>query len=115
MVRAVLFITAKPGHGDELERVWQTIAETVRAAPGCVRQTLVREPAEPESFAIMSDWSSREAFGRFERSPQQDELTAPIRALRESARMVVYDLVAHVEGEDADAGTDDGVRDDQAR
>jgi quinol monooxygenase YgiN len=114
VVRAVLFVTVKHGRGDELVRVWQTIAGAVRATPGCVRQTLVREPGESASFAIMSDWTSREAFGRFERSPEQDELTAPIRALRESARMVVYDLIVNVEGEDADARTNDGVRDDQA-
>ena len=46
---------------------------------------------------ITSDWENREAFAQFERSPGQDALTAPLRELRESTRMVVYDVVADVE------------------
>jgi hypothetical protein len=48
---------------------------------------------------LTTDWESREAFGRFERSPEQDALTAPLRALRESARMTILNLVAHVDRE----------------
>jgi hypothetical protein len=47
---------------------------------------------------ITTDWDSRETFQNFERSPEQDALTAPLRALRESARMTVQELVAHVDG-----------------
>jgi heme-degrading monooxygenase HmoA len=43
---------------------------------------------------ITSDWESREAFTRFERSDEQDRLTAPLREMRESVRMTVYQLVA---------------------
>jgi quinol monooxygenase YgiN len=71
----------------------------VRRTPGNLRQALLRDGSDPSSFVLTSDWESREAFTRFERSPEQDALTAPLRDLRESARMAVHDLVAHVEGE----------------
>jgi heme-degrading monooxygenase HmoA len=114
VIRATLTMRVKSGSADDFERAWRTIAETVRQAPGNIRQALLRDPDDPGSFVVTSDWASREAFTRFERSPEQDELTAPLRELRESGRMVVQELVVHIEGETADASTDDGVRDDQA-
>ena|SRR3989442_15028214 len=113
MVRATLYMTVKPGKEQDFERAWRAIAERVRTAPGNVRQALLRDADDPRSFVVSSDWESREAFSSFERSPEQDELTAPLRELRESGRMTVHDLVVHIEGEGADASEDDGLRDDQ--
>ena len=98
MVRATLSIRVKPGREADFERAWQSIAEQVRRAPGNRRQTLLRDPADVSSFVITSDWESRELFHRFERSNDQDVLTAPIRELRESARMSVHDVVVDIEG-----------------
>ena len=97
MVRATLYMKVKAGREDELEPAWRKIAERVRREPGNVRQELLRDPQDPASFAISSDWESREAFTRFERSEEQDELTAPLRELRESASMTVHEIVEHVE------------------
>jgi heme-degrading monooxygenase HmoA len=98
MVRATLTITVKPGKEEEFVRVWQEIAEHVRHNTGNVRQTLLRSADEERTFVVASDWGSREAFTEFERSPEQDDLTAPIRALRESGRMTVQEIVVDVEG-----------------
>jgi heme-degrading monooxygenase HmoA len=100
MVRASLYMTVKAGRGKDFERVWRQIAEEVRKAPGNMRQSLARDPDDPESFVVTSDWASREAFHEFERSPEQDDLTAPLRDLRDSARMTVHELVTHIEGGD---------------
>jgi len=98
VIRATLSIKVKAGREAEFERVWRTIAVRVRAEPGNIRQTLLRDPAGPSDYVIDSDWESREAFTRFERSPAQDELTAPIRELRASASMTVREIVTHFEG-----------------
>jgi heme-degrading monooxygenase HmoA len=98
MVRATLFMKVKEGRGDEFVEAWQRIADEVRQAPGNVRQALSRDPEDPDTFVVTSDWDSRDAFGAFERSPEQDELTAPLRDLRQSANMTVHELVIHVEG-----------------
>ena len=97
MIRATLYMKVKAGHEAEFERAWRAVAERTRHEPGNLRQALARDPDEPTSFVITSDWESREAFGRFERSPEQDALTAPLRELRESARMTVHDLLAHID------------------
>src|SRR5688500_3583541 len=97
MVRATLTMKVKAGSEAEFEAAWRTVAEATRAAPGNVRQTLLRAADDESTFIISSDWESREAFGAFERSDEQDELTAPLRALRESASMRVDEVVVHVE------------------
>ena len=98
MVRTTLTMKVKAGREADFEQAWRRIAERVRAAPGNVRQTLCRDPQDPSSFVITSDWESRERFHECERSPEQDVLTAPLRELRESARMSVHDVVVHLEG-----------------
>ncbi len=98
MVRVTLQMKVKPGRGADFERVWRAIAEEVRGAPGNLRQALTRDPEDPDSFTVTSDWTSREAFGAFERSQEQDELTAPLRDLRASANMTVHELVVHIDG-----------------
>jgi heme-degrading monooxygenase HmoA len=75
------------------------VAAEVRRTPGNVRQALLRDPADPAVFVVTSDWDSAEAFRAFERSPEQDALTAPLRGLRESGSMTVHDLLVHLEGE----------------
>jgi heme-degrading monooxygenase HmoA len=99
MVRATIYMKVRAGKEDEFERVWKAIADAVREVPGNVRQALLRDPADPSSFVLTSDWESREQFHAFERSPEQDELTAPLRGLRESARMTVFDFVHDIEGD----------------
>jgi heme-degrading monooxygenase HmoA len=99
MIRATLVMKVKPGRENDFEQAWRKIAAQVKSAPGNLRQALLRDPQEPGTFVLTTDWVSREAFGRFEKSPEQDELTAPLREMRESARMTIYDLVAHLESE----------------
>jgi heme-degrading monooxygenase HmoA len=98
MVRATLQMKVKDGRGADFERAWQAIAEEVRKVPGNVRQTLTRDPHDADSFVVTSDWESRELFGEFERSPEQDELTAPLRELRSSASMTVHDILIDIQG-----------------
>lgn len=98
MVRATLHMKVKPGRGADFERAWEAIAEQVRNVPGNIRQALTRDPEDPDSFEVTSDWNSREQFGEFERSPEQDDLTAPLRELRASAHMTVHELLIHIEG-----------------
>ncbi len=97
MIRATLTMTVRSGKEGEFEAAWRAVAERVRDEPGVLRQSLLRDPDEPRTFVVSSDWESREAFGRFEQSPEQDELTAPLRGLREAARMTVHELVEHVD------------------
>jgi heme-degrading monooxygenase HmoA len=96
MLRAMLYMKVKPGQGEAFERAWQEVAAQVRNAPGNIRQALLRDLNDPTSFVVTTDWASREAFHHFEHSAEQHELTATLREIRESVRMSLYELVAHV-------------------
>lgn len=98
MIRATLTMQVRAGHEEEFEQAWREVAAQTRLVPGNLRQALLRDPERSGSFVITSDWQSREAFGRFERSPEQDVLTARLRALRESANMTISELIVHIEG-----------------
>ena len=98
MIRATLTMKVHAGREDEFEAAWAAVADVTRRTPGNLRQTLLRAGDETSTFIIVSDWEDRAAFGAFEKSPEQDELTAPLRALRESASMRVDEVVAHLEG-----------------
>ena len=97
MVRATLYMKVKAGQEGAFEQAWRRIADQVRLAPGNLRQALLRDPEDPASFVVTSDWESRAAFTSFERSPEQDALTAPMRDMRESGRMTVHELLTHIE------------------
>ena len=98
MIRATLRMRVRAGRGPEFERAWLAVAAVASRAPGNLRQTLLR--GEPGEYVITSDWETRAAFTAFERSEEQDAVTAPLRALRESARMDIADVLVHL-----DAGT----------
>ena len=114
MIRATLHMKVRAGAEEEFIRAFSAVAEKVRLDPGSVRQTLLRDPNNASTFVVMTDWVTRDAFTRFERSSAQDDLTAPLRALRESASMTVYEVLFDLEG-GADANARHGHRDDQGR
>ena len=98
MIRATLRLRARRGREQELEAAWREVSEVVRRTPGNLRQTLLRDPDNPSCYVITSDWETPEAFRSFERSAEQDALTARIRDLRESSAMAVHDIVLDVPG-----------------
>ncbi|WP_250280893.1 MULTISPECIES: ester cyclase [unclassified Frankia] len=104
MIRATLRMLVRPDREQDFVDAWEKIASVVRRTPGNLRQSLLR--TGPREFVITSDWDSPEAFQKFERSPEQDILTAPLRELRESARMEISEIVLHVEKEDPEISSE---------
>jgi heme-degrading monooxygenase HmoA len=99
VIHASLHMRVREGNGPRFEQAWRQIARAVQNMPGNLRQALLRDSSDPRSYVIASDWDSPESFHRFEVSPEQDRLTAPLRELRESARKEVYEIVDQTENE----------------
>jgi heme-degrading monooxygenase HmoA len=108
VIRALLEMRVASGDEDVFVDAWKGVAKLAAAAPGNVRQALLRDESEPTRFVISSDWNSLADFRAFERSPAQDAATAPLRRLRLSASMSVFEVASAFEGpvEDADHGSD---------
>jgi heme-degrading monooxygenase HmoA len=96
VIRVNLQIQVRPGRGAAFEETWRRIAEAVAQTPGNVRQTLLR-CALPNTYLITSDWLSLASFQSFERSHDQDQLTAPLRELRISSEMSIQEVVENVD------------------
>lgn len=96
MVRVSLAMKVKAGREEDFERAWHGVAERARMIPGSLRQTLMRDPEDASTFVITTEWESREAYTSFEVSTEQDELTAPLRELRESASQTIYEVVEDI-------------------
>jgi heme-degrading monooxygenase HmoA len=92
-VRAVLTLTVPARSCARFEHAWSRVAAWAREQPGCLRQTLCRTDGDPVTYLVMSDWAGEAAFRAFERSPEQDRVTAELRALRTGARMEVSRIV----------------------
>ncbi len=112
MIRMTLHIKVKEGRAADFERAWRKVADRVRLYPGNLGQALLRGAGQTE-FVITSDWVDEQAFHEFERSPMQDDWTAELREMRESARMTTEQLLVHVEGMHTDESTRHGIRQNQ--
>jgi heme-degrading monooxygenase HmoA len=64
-----------PGKGETFERAFEAVLKVMREMEGHTESHLYKDVAEPESYLIVSDWSSREAFDTFIRSEQFRKVT----------------------------------------
>ena len=98
MIRALLEMRVAAGDEAAFVEAWKGVATLAAGAPGNVRQALLRDSREPTRFVISTDWRSIADFHAFERSPAQDAATAPLRRLRVSASMSVFEVASALEG-----------------
>lgn len=96
MIRAVLRMEIRPEDNAEFERVWRAVAGAVSEHWGVLQQTLVRDGEGENAYLVISDWPNSEEFRLFERSEEQDRLTAPLRKLRSSASLSVYEVIEQI-------------------
>ncbi|WP_067857371.1 putative quinol monooxygenase [Nocardia shimofusensis] len=59
----VATIVAKPGHEDEVEKVFADAAPAVHAEPGCLLYALHRKTGATGVFVMVEKWASQEALG----------------------------------------------------
>lgn len=64
-----------PGKGETFERAFEAVLKVMREMEGHTESHLYKDVAEPESYLIVSDWGSREAFDTFIKSDQFRKVT----------------------------------------
>ncbi|MFB7678184.1 putative quinol monooxygenase [Kitasatospora purpeofusca] len=89
-------MTVREGCGDEFRAAWLETAQATAALPGCVAQSLLRDPRNPRTHLVMADWSDLAALESFQNSPERERLSTRLEPFRESAHKHVLDLVEHV-------------------
>lgn len=91
-------LTMQVGTADAAEFItrFRPAADYAAGVPGCLGQAITARDlaGDVTEFVITSDWADRESFHRFETSEEQDRVTAPLAALRRSARMELAEIGA---------------------
>jgi heme-degrading monooxygenase HmoA len=104
-VRVTLTMVVDNGNVGEFSTRLARIADYAVTEPGCLGQAITTRDLPDQGgteFVVTSDWADLATFRRFETSPEQGRLTAPLAALRRTGRMDLAELAvaepAHPEG-----------------
>ena len=92
MVTVGMYYDVVPGQGDAFRAKFAAVVESLRGAAGHKSSHLYQDVDEPDSYAILSEWTDSEAFQAFIRSDAFRAVTAWGRAgiLRNSPRHKIY-------------------------
>ncbi|WP_229698851.1 antibiotic biosynthesis monooxygenase family protein [Wenjunlia tyrosinilytica] len=80
-----------------VERAYHRISAVLADTPGLVRSEFLRSRLDPQSVAVMSEWTSLEAFERWEEGPDHRASTAPLRPYQDHDHgpvFAVYEVAA---------------------
>ncbi|MFG3043357.1 putative quinol monooxygenase [Streptomyces sp. NPDC048202] len=98
MLRTVLEMVVREGCEDRFRAAWLETAQVAAELPGCIAQSLLRDPRDPRTCLVMADWADQSALDAFQKSPERERLSARLEPFRESARKNVLDVVELVPG-----------------
>ncbi|GAA2517676.1 antibiotic biosynthesis monooxygenase [Winogradskya consettensis] len=83
-VRVLLYATAPADSPDAVARVYHQISEALLGTPGLLRNELLSGVDKPDSFVVLSEWESEEAFFEWERGADHRQVTAPLRPYQDA-------------------------------
>ncbi|MFH7593709.1 putative quinol monooxygenase [Streptomyces racemochromogenes] len=81
-VKLLVLITTLPGRGREQREAYERLAPLVRAEEGCLRYDLHAVAGDPDRFALIEEWASREALAAHDATPHMTEADATSPAFR---------------------------------
>ncbi len=92
MVTVGMYYDVLPGEGEAFRAKFEAVVDALRGATGHSSSFLYRRVDDPDSYAILSEWSDAEAFQAFIRSAGFREVVAWGRAnvLRHPPRHKIY-------------------------
>ncbi|MEU0537142.1 antibiotic biosynthesis monooxygenase family protein [Amycolatopsis tolypomycina] len=94
-VRVLLYL--RGADTAQVERAYHRISTSLAGTPGLLGNELLRSPHDPAEMAVLSEWSSLEEFGVWERGPGHRASTAPLRDHQDGSRarpFAIYQVVS---------------------
>ena len=74
------------------------VSSSIKGAAGYMTDELLRDPADPASYIMMSEWASREDFLRWEQSLIHKQSTSPLRTYwRANGEFKIYEVCRAME------------------
>ncbi|MBA2288341.1 MAG: antibiotic biosynthesis monooxygenase [Ktedonobacteraceae bacterium] len=78
-VRVMVFTSIIPGQQAAFEAAFTEVTRQVKGTPGHIKDELLHQENAPESYILLSEWESREAFIAWEDAPIHRQITTPMR------------------------------------
>jgi heme-degrading monooxygenase HmoA len=75
----MVFATIKAGTQEAFEAAFAGVTQQVRGTSGHIKDELIKEADSLNSYILLSEWESREAFLAWENAPIHKETTTPMR------------------------------------
>jgi heme-degrading monooxygenase HmoA len=77
--RVMVFAKIKQGEEDKFIEGYKEVTAKVKGTPGHIKDELLRDVSEGDSFILLSEWESKEAFLAWEDAPIHMNTTTPMR------------------------------------
>lgn len=90
--RVLIYYRAPENDPDIIEKAYHGISAALAGTPGLLRNELLRDVAEPDSFIVLSEWESLDAFRAWEEGPQHRGNTSPLREYQDRSRGKHYGI-----------------------
>jgi heme-degrading monooxygenase HmoA len=94
--RIMLTLDIYPEQTTEFEKVWSDVGASVAANPANLGQWLLRDADQPHLYYVVSDWTSKEEFTRFEQSERHLHHRQLLHPYRRTGSMTAMTFVAHL-------------------
>jgi heme-degrading monooxygenase HmoA len=75
----MVFAKIKEGEGEQFEKAFAEVTRKVKGTPGHISDELLRSDDDPNSYILLSEWESKEAFLAWEDAPIHMQTTTPMR------------------------------------
>ncbi|MEV4702088.1 antibiotic biosynthesis monooxygenase [Actinoplanes sp. NPDC049316] len=84
--RVMLYCRAGGADRDRVVEAYHEISRSLAGTPGMLGNELLRDVLDPESFVVLSEWESLEAFRSWESGSQHRGTTSPLRPFQDHSR-----------------------------
>lgn len=95
--RVLIWFRAPGGDADVIERAYHQISGELDGTDGLLRNELLRDAAEADSFVVLSEWRSLTDFRSWESGTTHRGSTSALRAYQDRGRgrhYGIYEVVA---------------------
>lgn len=92
-LHVVAHIAARPDTVTEAQTLLQGLLEPTRREPGCLRYTLLRNPADPTDFTFVEEWADQAALDAHLASPHVQAALAEVPRLVAAPDIRTYTVI----------------------
>ncbi|GAA2102406.1 antibiotic biosynthesis monooxygenase family protein [Actinomadura alba] len=77
-VRILVRATPRKEDQEKFEEAYRQVTETVRGTPGHLHDELLRDAEDGETYILLAEWESEQAFRAWEDDPRHMQMAAPM-------------------------------------